>query len=550
MESWSYVSEGKGFVSEETISPFNSLARSKNALLDWDLKTPSCSFGNNMLVSSQQAIENQGFGDYIELLGKQLPSDSIGDVLSNKDCGGKTIDPTLMNAFSGDDESSSKFSSSIMDYSSRDSSLIDLKLGRMGDRRDVQSSKFCRGAPGLSSSESSRSTPPKRTRVSGMNAQTSFCQVYGCNKDLSSSKEYHKRHKVCEIHSKTAKVIVNGIEQRFCQQCSRFHLLAEFDDGKRSCRKRLAGHNERRRKPQVGIHSVRNGRMLQAYGSRYQGTTSFICQDILPSGFLHPEKYGTSDWFRRVKVEDGSGFRPLSTGPVANGHLLSKFPFPHDIEKQFLSFHENGPNAATASVFGDNSNQYPHDLGSSDSASRALFHNSILGSEDFNCFNNTQTLHGFSGTPDSGCALSLLSSQSHRSSSHLSGVPLARSLVKPSSQACYGINQVSDKLIGSCSQAATSAVSNKAPSLGINPGEGSQLGSIMMCNSSDTVNFDLTDGIFQGSNFLNSKPPLSCEDEPTVDLLQLSLQLQRVKHQQQSMQMKQENDAFCCLRIT
>ena len=31
---------------------------------------------------------------------------------------------------------------------------------------------------------------------------------------------------------------------------SRFHLLAEFDDGKRSCRKCLAGHNERRRKPQ------------------------------------------------------------------------------------------------------------------------------------------------------------------------------------------------------------------------------------------------------------------------------------------------------------
>lgn len=28
----------------------------------------------------------------------------------------------------------------------------------------------------------------------------------------------------------------------------RFHVLSEFDDTKRSCRKRLAGHNERRRK--------------------------------------------------------------------------------------------------------------------------------------------------------------------------------------------------------------------------------------------------------------------------------------------------------------
>lgn len=29
---------------------------------------------------------------------------------------------------------------------------------------------------------------------------------------------------------------------------NRFHLLQEFDEGKRSCRRRLAGHNKRRRK--------------------------------------------------------------------------------------------------------------------------------------------------------------------------------------------------------------------------------------------------------------------------------------------------------------
>lgn len=52
----------------------------------------------------------------------------------------------------------------------------------------------------------------------------------------------------------------------------RFHLLAEFDDGKRSCRKRLAGHNERRRKPQVGIQSGRTGKLLQSYN----GITSIL----------------------------------------------------------------------------------------------------------------------------------------------------------------------------------------------------------------------------------------------------------------------------------
>jgi hypothetical protein len=30
----------------------------------------------------------------------------------------------------------------------------------------------------------------------------------------------------------------------------RFHLLSEFDEGKRSCRRRLDGHNRRRRKTQ------------------------------------------------------------------------------------------------------------------------------------------------------------------------------------------------------------------------------------------------------------------------------------------------------------
>ncbi|XP_006653653.2 squamosa promoter-binding-like protein 7 [Oryza brachyantha] len=74
------------------------------------------------------------------------------------------------------------------------------------------------------------------------------CQVEGCDVTLTGVKEYHRRHKVCEVHAKAPRVVVHGIEQRFCQQCSRFHVLAEFDDAKKSCRRRLAGHNERRRR--------------------------------------------------------------------------------------------------------------------------------------------------------------------------------------------------------------------------------------------------------------------------------------------------------------
>ncbi|KAG6398708.1 hypothetical protein SASPL_140176 [Salvia splendens] len=76
------------------------------------------------------------------------------------------------------------------------------------------------------------------------------CLVDGCDADLRLCRDYHRRHKVCEAHSKTPKVTIAGREQRFCQQCSRFHSLVEFDEGKRSCRKRLDGHNRRRRKPQ------------------------------------------------------------------------------------------------------------------------------------------------------------------------------------------------------------------------------------------------------------------------------------------------------------
>lgn len=56
------------------------------------------------------------------------------------------------------------------------------------------------------------------------------CQVEGCHVALVNAKEYHRRHKVCEIHSKAPKVVVMGMEQRFCQQCSRlsFYQISLF----------------------------------------------------------------------------------------------------------------------------------------------------------------------------------------------------------------------------------------------------------------------------------------------------------------------------------
>ncbi|XP_066352910.1 squamosa promoter-binding-like protein 6 [Miscanthus floridulus] len=88
----------------------------------------------------------------------------------------------------------------------------------------------------------------KKIRVQGGSSSGPACQVEGCGADLTAAKDYHCRHKVCEMHAKASTAVVGDTVQRFCQQCSRFHLVQEFDEGKRSCRRRLAGHNRRRRK--------------------------------------------------------------------------------------------------------------------------------------------------------------------------------------------------------------------------------------------------------------------------------------------------------------
>ncbi|KAG9142336.1 hypothetical protein Leryth_016834 [Lithospermum erythrorhizon] len=146
------------------------------------------------------------------------------------------------------------------DLCSTDHSVNGLKFGKKiyfedvgGGTGGAQVKSGNGGAAGGSSSGLPPQSPAKKGRSGGaQGGQPPRCQVQGCQVDLSNAKSYYSKHKVCGLHSKTSKVIVAGLEQRFCQQCSRFHLLPEFDQGKRSCRKRLAGHNERRRKPPTG----------------------------------------------------------------------------------------------------------------------------------------------------------------------------------------------------------------------------------------------------------------------------------------------------------
>ncbi|KAG0576384.1 hypothetical protein KC19_5G075800 [Ceratodon purpureus] len=117
----------------------------------------------------------------------------------------------------------------------------------------------------FSTEETAANRLGKRHRAGSPGSQVPMCQAEGCKADLSTAKHYHRRHKVCELHSKAPNVVAGGQTQRFCQQCSRFHCLGEFDDGKRSCRKRLADHNRRRRKPQPNA-STSGGATAESIG--------------------------------------------------------------------------------------------------------------------------------------------------------------------------------------------------------------------------------------------------------------------------------------------
>lgn len=173
MESLSCGFEGRALLfADDTDFVVDGLTRSRNLLRKWD---------------GEDAVDNIGFIEPL-LLSDTISSSFLGDQCLESN---------------GDDSK---------DHSPSPASIAN-------DEKCVAGNLFSVGNSVLSSPEPSMSA--KRAKVGDSQSPIPTCQVYGCNKDLSSSKDYHKRHKVCDVHSKTAVVIVNGIRQRFCQQCSR-----------------------------------------------------------------------------------------------------------------------------------------------------------------------------------------------------------------------------------------------------------------------------------------------------------------------------------------
>lgn len=54
----------------------------------------------------------------------------------------------------------------------------------------------------------------KQHNVTSPNTHIACVLVEGCKADLSSCKDYHMHHKVCEMHSKASKAMATGIKQR------------------------------------------------------------------------------------------------------------------------------------------------------------------------------------------------------------------------------------------------------------------------------------------------------------------------------------------------
>ncbi|KAL5553591.1 hypothetical protein UlMin_040992 [Ulmus minor] len=510
MESWNFASEGKTLLFSDEIDWSNAFGRTRKDVI-------YCEDG---LVSSRESVESldsmvMGFP---EMLRKTFQSSQGVEIL----CGGEVGDGSSNRAASpacfissnlslGEEESGSKVSTSFIESNSHDSSLIDLKLGRLVDSKNSQNREDSKERLVLSSTRPSLLA--KRARTRGSYSQTPFCQVYGCNMDLSNSKDYHKKHKVCDAHSKTSKVIVNGIEQRFCQQCSRFHLLAEFDDGKRSCRRRLAGHNERRRKPHLDGLSEKSHNFSHAYqDTRYLGTslperTPFVFSDILPGVILSTEKYDNGNQFEHIKFDCESIYSSQFGGPLTSRQLLSK--------------------------------SFTHSQGTGKQSAPGI---PSSGTEDYG-FHIPATTHKLSGASNSTRALSLLSAQSQNFSSHSAGIPPDSPLILQGAHHSNGqLSDISLRLRSKERYGPNGFYSCGKNSMGVD-----QLNSMMLPETSHTGNFDIhADGVFQDSSCLDTEYCLSPKNGSTVDLLQLSSHLQRVEHQRNYMQVKHENEEFCC----
>ncbi|KAF7152541.1 hypothetical protein RHSIM_Rhsim01G0105700 [Rhododendron simsii] len=214
--------------------------------MDWTSKTPSEWDWENLCMSSGRTIE---IPKHVQLSSHEIEGEGAGNefLYSSADSSLKEGVETFSTVDGLPIDCCQKvvFSENfpaLGDSISSGGPMIGLKLGRRTYFEDMCAAGSSKTAAPTSIIPTSSAATARSSRVSNHGAQAPHCQVEGCHLDLKSAKEYHRRHRICESHSKSPRVVVAGVERRF-------HKLSEFDDKKRSCRRRLSDHNARRRRP-------------------------------------------------------------------------------------------------------------------------------------------------------------------------------------------------------------------------------------------------------------------------------------------------------------
>jgi len=146
---------------------------------------------------------------------------------------------------------------------------------------------------------------------------------------------------------------------------------------------------------------------------------------------------------------------------------------------------------------------------------------------------SSSRIEELSGIANSASALSLLSAQSRNLASPFTGTAGAHSCVDQNSEKISGLINIRANL-----------PSNGFCSSRLNSVEAHQVGPSVSYGAID-FEFQTESGIVQRSHSVGSKSHLFPEISPTVDLIQLSAHLRRVEQQRNSVQLTQENDAFC-----
>ncbi|KAJ9548413.1 hypothetical protein OSB04_020956 [Centaurea solstitialis] len=248
--------------------------------MDWNLNTPTeWDWENLAIYSSNKEIE---IGKHLQLSSHESQEVENGNFSFSADSSSKEtikafgvleelprstfLDSKEESSWVGGGGENGSFSNMVEEASVLSGeAMIGLKLGRHGSSSSSNTNNNNKTTSASGPLFPTTSSPMiKRSRASYLSSQSPRCQVEGCNLDLSSAKDYHRRHRICANHSKSPKVIVAGMERRFCQQCSRqtsylptyillfdleSYIYKSFDDRKRSCRRRLSAHNARRRRP-------------------------------------------------------------------------------------------------------------------------------------------------------------------------------------------------------------------------------------------------------------------------------------------------------------